>query len=37
MEEVAEQLNLTVVSPCVSNYNNGLWWLNTFRTAFRNR
>ena len=27
---------MTVVSPCVSNYNDGLWWLNTFRTAFRN-
>lgn len=33
---VADALNLTVISPCVSNYDSGLWWLNQFREAFRN-
>eukprot|EP00041_Stephanoeca_diplocostata_P008782 m.130949 g.130949 ORF g.130949 m.130949 type:complete len:414 (+) comp17475_c0_seq22:99-1340(+) len=36
MEIVAEALNLTIVSPCVSNYDSGLWWLNEFRDNFRN-
>ena len=36
MEKVALALNLTLVSPCVSNYESGLWWLNVFRGAFRN-
>jgi len=36
METVADALNLTLVSPCVSNYASGEWWLATFRAAFRN-
>lgn len=36
MEQVASAMNLTLISPCVSNYASGEWWLNTFREAHVN-
>eukprot|EP00039_Didymoeca_costata_P000795 m.47281 g.47281 ORF g.47281 m.47281 type:complete len:423 (-) comp10477_c0_seq1:565-1833(-) len=36
MEQVAAQLNLTLISPCVSNYESGEWWLHQFSEAFKN-
>jgi hypothetical protein len=36
MEAAAAALRLTLVSPCVSNYASGDWWLKTFRAAFVN-
>eukprot|EP00035_Acanthoeca_spectabilis_P014581 m.280991 g.280991 ORF g.280991 m.280991 type:complete len:284 (+) comp16171_c0_seq2:2950-3801(+) len=36
METVADTLNLTLISPCVSNYASGAWWLTTFRSSFKN-
>ena len=36
MEYIADTLNLTLVAPCVSNYDSGNWWLATFSEAFRN-
>ena len=36
MERIADALNVTLISPCVSNYQSGLWWLDTFRAAFKN-
>lgn len=37
METVADALNLTLVSPCVSNFASGKWWLNTFIKAFADK
>jgi hypothetical protein len=36
MERLAWALNVTLVGPCVSNYNSGEWWLSTFSAAFHN-
>jgi hypothetical protein len=36
MEELADKFNLTIVGPCVSNFESGEWWLSQFRESFRN-
>ena len=36
MERLAWSLNVTLVGPCVSNYNSGEWWLHTFSQGFAN-
>ena len=36
MELIARARNLTLVAPCVSNYNSGQWWLQTFVAAYKN-
>ena len=30
MEQLQDLTGAQVVGPCVSNYGNGLWWLNTW-------
>jgi hypothetical protein len=36
MEELADKYDLTIVGPCVSNFNSGEWWLDQFRGIFKN-
>ena len=36
MERLAWSLNVTLIGPCVSNYNSGEWWLHTFSESFAN-
>jgi hypothetical protein len=36
MVALASLFNLTLVAPCVSNYNSGQWWLETWNAGCRN-
>ena len=29
-QKLQEMFGFQIVGPCVSNYNDGLWWLNTW-------